>query len=196
VNRLPPAPCASRTGAAGFTLIEIMVVVAILGLLYAIVVPNLGAFLPKTRLDKEARVLSSNIDMMRSEARIQSKRLTLQLDLKKARWRRVQPPEQQLTTDQDAWTLEEHFDEWTELEHDVVYAGAGDTNEIIARNSIYSIVFDENGFTGDQVVMFRLESDPTMIWSVQIHGLTGECEIVPDFDGHEHPLEETGEGAF
>jgi type II secretion system protein H len=196
VSRFPPAPCASRTGAAGFTLIEIMVVVAILGLLYAIVVPNLGAFLPKTRLDKEARVLASNVDMMRSEARIQSKRLTLQLDLKKARWRRVQPPEQQLTTDQDAWTLEEHFDQWTELEHDVVYAGAGDTNEGLVRNDIYPIVFDENGFTGDQVVMFRLESDPTMIWSVQIHGLTGECDIVPDFDGHEHPLEETGEGAF
>src|SRR5262249_56218107 len=105
------------------SLMEMMVVVMILGLLYAIVVPNLGAFLPKTRLDKEARVLASNIDMMRSEARIKSTRLTLQLDLKKARWRSVRPPEQQLTTDQDAWTLEEHYDEWTDLEHDVVYAG-------------------------------------------------------------------------
>ena len=196
MSSLPPAPRACRHGTAGFTLIEIMVVVMILGLLYAIVVPNLGAFLPKTRLDKEARVLASNIDMMRSEARIQSKRLTLQLDLKKARWRRVQPPEQQLTTDQDAWTLEEHFDEWTDLEHDVVYAGAGDTNEGLLHNGFYGIVFDENGFTADQVVMFKLESDPSMLWSVQIHGLTGQCEIVPDFDGHEHPLEETGEGAF
>ena len=196
MSPLPATPRASRPGAAGFTLIEVMVVVMILGLLYAIIVPNLGAFLPKTRLDKEARVLASNIDMLRSEARIQSKRLRLELDLKKARWRRVQPPEQQLTTDQDAWTLEEHFDEWTDLEHDVVYAGAGDTNEGIVRNGFYPIVFDENGFTADQVVMFKLESDPTMLWSVQIHGLTGQCEIVPDFDGHEHPLEETGEGAF
>jgi type II secretion system protein H len=196
VSRFPPAPRASRPGAAGFTLIEVLVTLLIIGLLYAIVVPNLGAFVPKTRLDKEGRILASNIDMMRSEARIQSKRLTLQLDLKNARWRRVQPPEQQLTTDQDAWTLEEHYDTWTELEHDVVYAGAGDTNEGIVRKDIYPIVFDENGFTADQVVMFRLESDPKMIWSVQIHGLTGECDIVPDFEGHERPLEETGEGAF
>jgi len=57
-------------------------------------------------------------------------------------------------------------------------------------------VFDENGFTGDHVIVLKLETDPTMVWSVQIRGISGKSEILSDFDGHEHALEETGEGAF
>ena len=58
------------------------------------------------------------------------------------------------------------------------------------------LVFDENGFTGDQAVLLSLRSDPKMIWTLRVRGLTGECDIITDFNGAEHLLEETGEGAF
>jgi hypothetical protein len=44
--------------------------------------------------------------------------------------------------------------------------------------------------------VLKLETDPTMVWSVQIRGISGKSEILSDFDGHEHALEETGEGSF
>lgn len=189
----PRAPAAAR---GGFTLLELMVTILVIGLISALVVPNLEAFVPKARLDSAARVLASNIDFMRSTARIQAKRCTLELDLKQARWRRVMPPEQQLTTDQDVDTLEPMHEDWTPLDDDVAFAGAGNPIDGIARDGTFKLVFDENGFTGDQAIMLTLRSDPKMIWTVRVRGLTGECDIETDFEGREHLLLETGEAAF
>lgn len=168
----------------------------VIGLIAAIVLPNLGAFVPKTRLDKEARVLTGNIDYMRSESRIQAKRCVLELDLKNERWRRVMPAEQQLTTDQDRDSLESKHEDWTELEEDVRFVGAGNVLDGLSREGIFPLVFDENGFTGDQMVVLSLASDPTMVWTVQIRGLTGECDVITNFEGREQPLQEVNEAAF
>jgi prepilin-type N-terminal cleavage/methylation domain-containing protein len=180
----------------GFTIIELLVTILIIGLITALVAPNLEAFVPKARIDAAAQVLVANVDYMRSEARIQSKRCTLELDLKGARWRRVMPPEQQLTTDQDVDSLEPKHEEWTPLEEDVVFVGAGNPVDGIVREGTFKMVFDENGFTSDQSVVLALVSDPKMVWTVRIRGLTGQCDVVPDFDGKEHLVDETGEGAF
>ena len=181
---------------AGFTIIELMVVMLICGLIAALVVPNLGAFVPKARLDAAAKIITNNIDFLRSEARIQSKRYVLELDLKHARWRRVLPPELQLTTDQDESALEPQYEDWTPLEQDVMFAGAGNAVDGMTHDGVFRLVFDENGFTGDQVVLLKLISDPTMVWTVQIRGITGQCDLITDFNGHEHLLDEVGEGAF
>ncbi|MCY2956927.1 MAG: prepilin-type N-terminal cleavage/methylation domain-containing protein [Planctomycetota bacterium] len=186
----------ARTGETGFTLIEIMVTMVIMGLLVAMVAPSLDAYVPKSRLDSAAKVLAANLDMVRSEAKIQSKPYTVELDLKHARWRRVFPPEQRLTTDQELWTIESQNEDWNELGDDVVFAGAGSANLGLARDGMYKVNFDVNGFTSDQVIMLHLLSDPKMIWSIQFHGITGRAEILTNFEGTEHPLEEVGEGGF
>lgn len=180
----------------GFTIIELLVTLLIVGLITAMVAPNLRAFVPKARLDAAAKVLTSNVDFLRSESRIMAKRCSLELDLKKARWRRVFPPEQHLTTDQDLDTLEPQAEDWTPLEDDVEFAGAGNTIEGFTTEGIFPMTFDENGFTADVSIFLRLKSDPKMVWTVRVRGLTGQCEVLPDYDGKQQPAEETGEGAF
>ena len=186
----------SESTCSGFTIVELMVVIMIMGMITAFVVPNLGMFVPKARIDSAAKQLVANIDFVRSEARIQGKRVTLELDLDNARWRYVLPPEEQLTTDQDLQTLETDYRAWQALEDDVRFAGAGNPLNGIAREKIFELIFDENGFTSDQSVILQLISDPALTWTVQIHGLTGHCETVRDFEGKEHPVVETGEGMF
>ncbi len=199
-QRAESAPADERTGqdrdASGFTIIEVMVTLMIIGLITGMILPNLGAFVPKARLDAAAKVLSANIDHMRSEARIQGKRCALELDLDRGMWRRVLPPEDRLTTDQDVDSLEPLYEDWTDLAEDVQIVSVGNVNEGLGKAGTFSLVFDHNGNTADQSVVIRLKSDPTMVWTINIRGLTGQCEVIPNFEGKEQMPDEVSEGGF
>ncbi|MBL8736119.1 MAG: prepilin-type N-terminal cleavage/methylation domain-containing protein [Planctomycetes bacterium] len=179
----------------GFTLIEVLVVVALAGMLMAVVVPNLGMLVPQARLRGSGVTIQRSLDMLRSESRIQGKRIAIEFDLDKNRWRAVYPPEQQLTRDQDIGTLEETFDNWQDLEDDVVYAGIETGNNLVTKG-VYRLVFDEFGFTADQVINLRLKSDPEETWSMTVLGLSGRVTIVESERGETPRLERVGEGAF
>ena len=179
----------------GFTLVEIMIVLGLIGMMMAMVVPNLGILVPSARLRGSGTELQRNLDLLRSEARIQSKRIAMEFDLDKRRWRAVYPPEQMLTRDQDATTLEEKVDNWLELQDDVVFAGV-DTGTQMFTRATYRLVFDEFGFTNDQIVHLRLESDPTETWSLTLMGLSGRSVVTETSDGHLPRLQQTNEGAF
>lgn len=190
-----PGSCAT---ARGFSLIELLVVIVLIGLITAMVAPNLEAFVPKLRMESAAKKIVANIDHMRSEARIQGKRCKLEFDLDKARWRRAFPPEERLTTDQDVDSLEPRLEDWSPVDDNdgVKIASAGNPVEGLARGGVFALVFDENGFTGDQTLVLSLVADPTMTWTINIRGLTGQCEVLADFEGREHLPEEVGEGSF
>ena len=136
---------------------------------------------------------------MRSEARIQAKRMTLELDLDKARWRSVPPPEERLTSDQLLYNddeIEDRDKDWIDLEKDVAFAGAGNVKTGMTDKGRYRLVFDEYGFTGDQVIALKLVSDPTMVWSLAIQGLTGQVTIERSDKGEMLRPEFVEEGAF
>lgn len=179
----------------GFTLIEVLVVVALAGMLMAVVVPNLGMLVPSARLRGSGVQIQRTVDMLRSESRIQGKRIAIEFDLDKNRWRAVYPPEQQLTRDQDIGTLEEKFDNWQDLEDDVQFAGIEAGNNLVTK-SVYRLVFDEFGFTADQVVNLKLKSDPDLTWSMSVLGLSGRVTVVESERGELPRLERVGEGAF
>ncbi|MBV5329871.1 MAG: GspH/FimT family pseudopilin [Chlorobium sp.] len=58
----------SKNTQKGFTLVEVLIVVTIIGILSAIAVPSFLAWLPNMRIRAEARDLYSNIQRIRSEA--------------------------------------------------------------------------------------------------------------------------------
>jgi prepilin-type N-terminal cleavage/methylation domain-containing protein len=192
-------PTTHRVPQRGFTLIEVLVVVAIIGLGVAIVVPNLGALIPSARLDGSGTKIRRQIDWVRSEARIQGKRMAIELDLDKGRWRTVPPPEERLTSEQYIYVDEDIADEnkdWIDLDTDVVFHGAGDAKNGMAESGKYVLAFDEYGFTADQVVALSLESDPQMIWALSIQGLSGQVNIDKSETGEVPRPHFVEEGAF
>ena len=64
----------------GFTLLELMVVIAMIGIIVAIALPRLDPFLPKRRLKSAARLLSGTITMAYGEAIAKNKTYRLYMD--------------------------------------------------------------------------------------------------------------------
>lgn len=184
---------------SGFTLLELIVAISLVGLLVGLIVPNLGSLVPSARLDGSSKQIQAKLTLIRSEARIQAKRMEMEFDLDRARFRIILPPEEQLTTDQvvynDAEVRDENKD-WVDLETGVVFAGAGDARSGIISKGLYRVVFDEYGFTADQVIAVKLQDDETMVWSVSIRGLTGQMEIERSEMGEIVQPLPIGEGAF
>jgi prepilin-type N-terminal cleavage/methylation domain-containing protein len=185
----------ARTG--GFTLLELLVTLTMLAMVFAMVVPNLGTFVPSARLSGSGKQLLRTIDWVRSEARIQARRLSIELDLQRARWRVVQPAEMRLSLDQtDDELAEWSFDVWTALEDGVVFAGAGDARHGMAKKDMYRITFDEHGFSSDQIVVLKLANEPQMVWALTLRGLTGSVTVHESDQGVEPELQYVEEGAF
>jgi Tfp pilus assembly protein FimT len=175
---------------------ELLVVVAMLGLMFFLVAPNVGALVPSARLRASGNNLRREMDWVRSEARIQGKRMVIEFDLDRQRWCIVYPPEQQLTRDQDTSTLEERPDDWTDLQTDVLFAGVGDGKSGLTTRGLYRLVFDEYGFTADQIVALKLQSDPEQTWGFTLIGLNGRVVIEESEKGELPELQVVGEGAF
>lgn len=186
----------SSASQRGFTLLELLVTMTMMALVFAMVVPNLGAFVPSAKLRGSGTQLLRTIDWARSEARIQARRMSIELDLDHARWRVVHPPEMRLTRDEDERDLAEWTFEWTALEDGVVFGGAGDARRGLATKNMYRMEFDEHGFSSDQVIELALSSDPKLIWGLSMRGLTGNTTVT-ESDKGEHPqIIYTEEGAF
>ena len=184
---------------AGFTLLELIVAISLVALLVGIIAPNLGALIPTARLDGSAKDIKANLTEIRSESRIQAKRMEMEFDLDRARFRIILPPEEQLTSDQVIYNDAEVRDQdkgWIDLTDGVVFAGAGDSRSGTITKGLYKVVFDEYGFTADQVIAVQLLNDSTMAWSVVLHGLTGQMEIEKSEIGEIAQPAPIGEGAF
>jgi len=190
---------ARRSGAAGFSLIELLVAVALIGLGIAVVAPNLSGLVPSARLEGSGKQVLTWLQTIRSEARIQAKRMELELDLDRGRYRIIWPAEERLTTDQIVYEDDEIPDsskDWIDLDTDVEFAGAGSAVTGLIEKGLYRVVYDEYGFTADQVIALRLQSDPDFVWSLSIRGLTGKIDALGSEDGELLRPERIGEGAF
>ncbi|MGC6486851.1 MAG: pilus assembly FimT family protein [Planctomycetota bacterium] len=190
---------ARRRDTDGFSLVEVLVAVALIGLGIAVVAPNLSGLVPSARLEGSGKQILSWLQTIRSEARIQAKRMEMELDLDRGRYRLIWPAEERLTTDQIVYEDDELPDaskDWIDLDTDVAFAGAGSAVTGLVEKGLYRVVYDEYGFTADQVIALRLQSDPDMVWSLSIRGLTGKIDTLGSEEGELVQPVRIGEGAF
>jgi prepilin-type N-terminal cleavage/methylation domain-containing protein len=185
----------NRAAQQGFTLIELMVVIAIIGVVVRVVLLNMGAFVPATILDGEVKQMRAHLDFLRSEARLRSQWCALELDLTAHRYRYVLPPERRLAS------YEEEISElplgWTPLDERVVFAGVAMPSRPLIERGIYRITFDENGSTGDLAIFLKLQdAQNEYMWTLQLRGLTGRTDIHKSVEGQRALLEEVNEAAF
>lgn len=193
---MSPGPRARIASAGGFTLLELLVALTILALVSAMVLPNLGMFVPSARLEGSGKQILRTIDMIRSEARIQARPMSLEFDLEHARWRQVWPAEMRLSMDQTDDDIAESLREWKQLEDGVVFAGVGDQKRGMVKKGIYRMTFDEHGFSSDQLIVLKLSDDPKLVWGMSLRGLTGSVTVEESEKGEEPDLTYVEEGAF
>ena len=91
----------SRRRSRGLTLVEIVLVVAVIGVLAATVVTNLGGSFEKHQIEAEAKRLAAVIELVRREAVLRNEPLAVALDeagysvlepVEAGRWPLVGPP--------------------------------------------------------------------------------------------------------
>jgi Tfp pilus assembly protein FimT len=184
------------SAAGGFTIVELLATLMIVSLLFALILPNLDALVPGARLRSSGSRLQAELEWARSEARIQGKRMAVEIDLDRGRWRLVYPPEQRLTRDEDESALAERPDDWSGLDEDVRFAGAGDGKAGLAQKGLYRVAFDEYGFTADQSIVLQRTSEPDHTWTLAVTGLSGKADTYESENGEKPLPQVVGEGAF
>jgi len=199
---LPAFPRETRRGCGagphredrGFTLVEVVIVIAIAALVFQLVVGNMGAMIPARAMDSVAGQLVAKMDWLRSEARLQGKTYKLELDLTGQRYRYAVPATDRLASVE---SVEETFGStWFSLGEHVRLAGCAVSGGRRFTEGIFPVVFDEKGFTADQAIFLVHAEDQEMVWTIQIRGLTGQSETLRSFDGTYHTLERLEEGNF
>jgi len=187
----------ARRTERGFTLIELLVVVVIMAAIYQVTASNLSVLLPEQALDKAANTLAAQLDFTRSEARINSRAYQLQVDVTNDRWRFVPPPEERRTSHQFiSDDIEDQALGWTSFPDGIDLTGAVASGRDTVRNDLFTVTFDENGFTADHMFFFVIEGQDDLVWTVQYYGLTGVVEILESESGVEYYIDEVTEGDF
>lgn len=182
---------------SGFTMIEILVVVLLLGLTMRLVYSNMGAWIPETALNAQASKIRSWVDYLRSEAKIQGKPYSIELDLEENVTRLILPPEDKLVTTLDDTIASAIPLGWTPLQKGVVFNGHSIAGGEVRTKGKLLITFDENGFTADQSVYFQDDDeDSRMVWTVHIHGLSGSTRVATDIEGNRSIFKATEESDF
>lgn len=103
---------ARHPASAGFTFIELMVVIAILGLMSALVVGNLDGLTSRSQLRATSRAFGNLLLSVKDQAVLQSRDLTIEVDLREQRWRVVDAPSPTDVPDPDDREEQTFYGSW------------------------------------------------------------------------------------
>lgn len=195
-TRNSAAPRREAGSESGFTLIELMVVVAILGLVARTVIANFASLLPEYQLDSSASIFADFLATARTEAQLRAEPIDVEIDMDLHRYRLILPPELRVTRDQPE--SEKAAMDWVDLDEFVAFDARGAIGSPVVESGRVVIAIDHNGFMADQVVVMtpRPEGYEQMVWSLQFRGLERGVNIVRSREGDRSWLSATNEGAF
>ncbi len=169
---------------SGFTLIEIMAVVLLLGLMMSGVSIALDRFVPGQQIDGEARQLLSQLDLARSGAIAAGRPYRVVIDLDEHQYWVYTPYD---VDGRIAKTKEEQvpIDRFV-LETGVRFGGVlrpGSTNQLTTEGKV-EFVFPSSGISTDVVLYLSSDAGELYDKTLFLGGLTGRTSIT---DGHQTP---------
>mgnify|MGYP001306440393 CR=1 FL=1 len=185
-----------RLPSRGFTFIEMMVVVAILGLLSALVVVNLDGVTAHSQLSRSARDLGNKLQFLRDVAVVQSREMGLEIDIEHQRWREVDRPSAAEFPDPDEREDETFYGSWYEMPDGVSLEEVAFGRHDAEVDSRFELSFNERGelFPSGFVAYLTHEKlGPERGLSVEVSGLTGAVDYR---DGHVEAEEVRDENDF
>ena len=160
-----------HTSAAGFTLIEITVVVIIISLVMSMAIVRLDSVLPSTRNESVARELIATLDFARLQAIGRGHEYEVVLDFDKQQYGIRMPfdDEGRLVTDDDEKTILR----WREISDGVEMRSVLDPRGVRIREGQYPIPFDSQGAARDVYIYIGAQENTDYEVTVRILGLTG-----------------------
>lgn len=175
-SRSPHAALGAGRNRGGFTFIELLVVITIIGLMSSIVVANLDGLTDRSTLNATAREFGNTLLAIRDQAAIQQREINVEIDIENQRWRIVDIPP--VTDVPDPKDREEATYEgpWAEPGRGVILDSIAFSKNDNTRRGTVMIGFDADGqlVPSGFVVFFRhvdgTEEDGV---SVEVTGLTG-----------------------
>ncbi len=169
-----PRPGGSARG--GFTLIELMAVVLIIGMLMTTFTVRLDALLPATRGEEAGRMIIGTLDQARLAAISYGREYAVQFDLDGNRYRSLSPfdEEGRLARDPE----DRQAAPWQELPSGVRIAAIFDHNEEITDSGVYEIRFHSLG--GADEIYLQLVNDAAEGAALTVHlqALTGQARVL------------------
>lgn len=167
---------------AGFTFIELMVVIAVIGLMSALVVSRLDGLTDRSSLNAAARDLGNQILTLRDEAALQGREFLLEIDVEKQCWRFVDVPSPTDVPDPDDRRELTYEGTWNSPPDGVVFESLEFSRSDVERRGLVTIAFDADGQISPSgfVAYFRHENmteDEGV--SVEVTGLTGAVDYIP-----------------
>lgn len=186
----------TRAPQQGFTMLELLVVVVLLGMVSRIVLANVGTWIPTSAMDSQANQLRAHLDYLRSEAKIQGKPYKLELDLDEHRYRLILPQEDKLAESVEDTAASTISMDWQEIDENVRFEGHALAGGVVHTKGQVSIDFDEYGFSADQTLFLRYRTDEKLIWSIHLQGLAGTTRLVRDTDGRRDVMPRVQEADF
>lgn len=163
-NRSPHEAC------RGFTLMELMVVLLIMGLTMSIVVLKLDGITAQSQLCAAARTLASTIENVRSQAVAQGKNFYVDYDLDNHAYRVVLPLEEQTV---EEWMEEDYKRlDWHYLPTGVSFQDIAISSGEVWKNGTRYVGFSPLGNTTIGHII-HLINDEEKQYSVEVNCVTG-----------------------